>query len=236
LNNKDYKKELLNYLSDFVTDHKKDKIRSVLSLRTRALTLVLEDIYKPHNASAVIRTSECLGIQDIHVVEDRNPYDVNPYVTRGSAKWITLYHYNHHNQQNIEKCFSNLRSEGYQILATTPHDYGQPYQETTLIQKTAIVFGEEENGISDFVKSNADGFITIPMNGFTESFNISVSAAIILAHYANQVKSKFDWELSDEEKFNLTLNWYENIVPNVEYHLKHFRNKYQLNTNADPND
>jgi len=241
LNNTEYKTALLHYFSAFVTGHKKEKIGNVLSQRTRALTVVLEDIYKPHNASAVIRTAECLGIQDIHIVEDRNPYDDNPYVTRGSAQWITLHHYRHHNQQNIKKCFSQLKNQGYQIIATTPHDDAQPYQSMEINQKMAIVFGAEETGISDFVRANADAFVTIPMAGFTESFNISVSAAILLAHYVDKIKLKLNWELSDEEKFNLTLDWYEGIVPNAACHLRDFRKKYQLqnyggNTKTEQND
>lgn len=227
LNSIAYKKELLSYLSAYVTDHKKERFEEVLNKRTRHLTIVLEDLFKAHNASAVMRTAEGLGLQDIHVVEQRNAYDYNPYVLRGAGKWLTLHRYND-TDQNMKCCFDYLRSHGYQVLATSPHEYAKDYNAYEIDQKTALVFGAEETGVSDYVKKNADGFVKIPMNGFTESFNISVSAAIILEHYNRQIRSNNNGiQLTSEEAFALRLEWYQKMVPKVDAHIRAFNKTFK---------
>lgn len=227
LNSISYQKELLDYLSDYVTENKKTRFEDILSQRTRHLTIVLEDLFKAHNASAVMRTAEAMGIQDIHVVEQRNAYDYNPYVLRGAGKWLTLHRYNE-TDQNMKMCFSHLKKQGYQILATSPHEYAKDYKDFKITKKTALVFGAEETGISDYVKESADAFVKIPMRGFTESFNISVSAAIILEEYNQQLRNKCkDYHLTQEEIFALKLEWYQKMVPNVDSHLRAFEKSYR---------
>ncbi|WP_456462220.1 TrmH family RNA methyltransferase [Reichenbachiella sp.] len=223
-NNRAYQEQWLAYMSEYVTDNKKQLFEKVLSKRTRYLTVVLEDLFKAHNASAVMRTAEGLGIQDIHVVEQRNAYDYNPYVLRGAGKWLTLHKYNQ-TEQNMRVCFDQLKSQGYQILATSPHEYAKDYREFDIKQRTAVVFGAEETGISDFVKENADGFVQIPMYGFTESFNISVSAAIVLEDFSRQIRDDREIDLSPDEIFELKLEWYQKMVPNVEVHQRAFEKK-----------
>ncbi|MEO9966992.1 MAG: RNA methyltransferase [Reichenbachiella sp.] len=231
MNNTDYNEALLNYLSDFVTDNKKERFEEILQHRTRHLTVVLEDLFKAHNASAVMRTAEGLGLQDIHVVEQRNAYDYNPYVLRGAGKWLTLHRYND-TELNMKTCFDHLKMEGYQILATSPHAYANDYRDFQIDQKTALVFGAEETGISDYVKNNADGFVHIPMCGFTESFNISVSAAIILEDFNRKIRChNDDYHLTDKEVFALKLEWYQKMVPNVDKHLHAFSKSYSSKKN-----
>ena len=224
LNSKEYQEALLGYLSDYVTDNKKDRFEDVLNQRTRHLTVVLEDLFKAHNASAVMRTAEGLGLQDIHVVEQRNAYDYNPYVLRGAGKWLTLHKYRR-SDQNMAICFNHLRNNGYQILATSPHEYAKDFRDFEIVTKTAVVFGAEETGISDYVRDNADGFVKIPMRGFTESFNISVSAAIILEDFNRQIR-KHDYALTTEEKFALRLEWYKKMVPKLDVHMRAFQKEY----------
>ncbi|SHK49027.1 tRNA (guanosine-2'-O-)-methyltransferase [Reichenbachiella agariperforans] len=215
-----YDQKLLRYLDQYVTDNKKRKFEQVLNQRTRHLTFVVEDIFKSHNASAVMRTAECLGLQDVHVVEQNNKFDFNPYVLRGSGKWLTVHHHKDQ-EQNVKTCFAMLREQGYQILATSPRE-AVDYREVDLTKKTAVVFGAEEIGISNYVKEHADQLITIPMAGFTESFNISVSAAIVLEFYNHAIRKTEGWQLSSEEKFSLLLEWYQKVVPKIDMHLKYF--------------
>ena len=226
LNSIEYQKALLAYLSDYVTENKKERFEAVLGQRTRFLTVVLEDLFKAHNASAVMRTAEGLGLQDIHVVEQRNAYDYNPYVLRGAGKWLTLHKYNR-TEQNMKLCFDHLKSQGYQILATSPHEYAKDYREFEIKQKTAVVFGAEETGISDYVREHADGFVQIPMRGFTESFNISVSAAIVLEDFNRQIRSLENIGLTSDEIFALKLEWYKKMVPNVDTHIRSFNKKFE---------
>ncbi|MCV9386110.1 TrmH family RNA methyltransferase [Reichenbachiella ulvae] len=228
MDKKEYDRLLFEYLDQYVTDNKKQVFDQVLNQRTRKLTLVLEDIFKPHNASAVMRTAECLGLQDVHVVEQNNSFDFNPYVLRGSGKWLTVHHHKDRKSHNIESCFRQLKEGGYQIIATSPKSSAVDYREVDLSKKTAVIFGAEETGISEYVTENADQLITIPMKGFTESFNISVSAAIVLEYFNHELRKSDGWQLSSEEKFSLLLEWYRKVVPKVHLHIKHFEKNLNL--------
>lgn len=219
--------ELLEYLSQYITDHKKAKMEEVLALRSRYFTLVLEDIYKPHNASAVIRTCDCFGIQDVHIIEKLNSYNVNPYVTRGAAQWVDIHKYEGNKEHSgVDVCFDHLREEGYKIFATSPHGKSIPLCELQPDQKIALVFGNEHEGVSGEVIEKSDGVVHIPMTGFTESFNISVSASICLYDLQQKITmSRPDlYYLSEEEKAALRFRWYKNIVKNVDIHIKQFYN------------
>ena len=139
--------------------------------RTRYLTVVLEDIFQSQNASAVLRTCDCFGIQDVHIIENRNPYEINPDVELGSAKWLNMNRYNKSGHNTLE-AFTELRKKGYKIIATSPHKNDLMIQDLPIEHKIALVFGSEREGLSDIALQNADAFVKIPMYGFTESFNI----------------------------------------------------------------
>lgn len=228
MSKKEYNSALVEYLADYVSEHKKRRIDEVLGLRTRQLTVVLEDIYKPHNASAVLRTCECYGIQDLHIVEQEHQYDINPYVTRGAAQWVTMHRYDNPENHNIESCFRKLKEQNYHIVATSVEDTSVEMDEIPLDGKIALVFGTEFNGISDYVKTNADDFVKIPMLGFTDSYNISVSAAILLQQIMPQLRTKENWMLTDIEKQQTRLDWYRQIVKNVDIHERKFQNERSL--------
>lgn len=208
---------LTEYLAQFITENKRSKIETALLYRTRHFAVVLEDIYQPHNASAVLRTCECLGIQDVHVIESRNRYRPNPDVVMGSNKWLDLYHHGTaietDAETNSSTCMDSLRSQGYQIVATSPH--GNPVQlaDFPLKQKSAFVFGSEEPGLSQTILENADMAISLPMFGFTESYNISVCVAIAMARLVERLhQSKLAWQLTEYERSELRLKWYRRII------------------------
>lgn len=207
-------KDLIDYLSGFITEQRKENFHQVLNFRTRYITLVLEDIYQSHNASAVLRSSECFGIQDVHIIENRNEYNINPDVTLGSNKWLTICRYNQ-KENNTEEAITRLRQNGYRIVATTPHHANQVDLDAFDLYpgKCALIFGSELNGISDSVKSLADEFLIVPMFGFTESFNISVSAAIVLYQLTYRLhKSNINWQLKEDEKRELFLDWIKKTI------------------------
>src|SRR6185312_4838580 len=104
------KSELLGHLSQFVTEERKKRFEEVLQNRTRHIAIALEDIYQPHNASAVLRSCDCFGIQDVHIIENENKYTVNPDVALGSEKWLTLQRYN--DEQSLDNCINTLRAKG----------------------------------------------------------------------------------------------------------------------------
>ncbi len=210
----DKEKQVLQHLARFVSDHKKDFIEKVLSVRTRHVTIVMEDIYQSQNASAVIRTAECMGLQDVHIIEQLSKYDFNPRVLKGSNKWMTLHRYRDRRINNTQKCFDTLHAQGYQILVTDPDPDGTSIDDIEVgEQKLAVVFGNELRGVSDYAKQYADMRITIPMFGFTESLNISVSVAICLKTLISGLH-QYDgnWTITDDEKEHLRLDWYRKIV------------------------
>ncbi|MEN2283039.1 RNA methyltransferase [Algoriphagus sp. SE2] len=215
---------LLEYLGKYITDHKKSVIEKVLIQRTRFFTVVLEDIFKPHNASAVLRSCDCFGIQDVHVIEKAKEYKVNPFVTRGASQWVDLYKYNNADGYGLTDCFSNLRSKGYKVLATSPSSSSIPLEKLNPNEKIALVFGNEHEGVSKDVIKNADGLAHVPMLGFTESFNISVAASLFLHHLTQNVNKENvkGFYLSDQEKSELKLKWYRSIVKNSEIHERVF--------------
>lgn len=209
---------LINYLSSFITPERKHTFAKVLAFRTRYLCVVLEDIYQSHNASAVLRTCDCFGIQDIHIIENRNEYNINPDVTLGSNKWLNIYRYNH-KDDNTADAINSLKAKGYRIVATTPHQRKEaPLANFDLNKgKAALVFGSELKGISEVVKQHADEFLMIPMFGFTESFNISVSAAIILNELMNKLhRTSVNWMLSQDEKQEILLHWLKKTIKHPE--------------------
>lgn len=214
--------KLLNHLMGFVSENKKQLFEQIILQRTRHITVVLEDIFQPHNASAVLRTCDCFGIQDVHIIENKNKYEVNPDVALGSSKWLNLFKYNSGDENTIE-AFNSLRKKGYRIVATTPHKNDCLLQDLNLDSKIALVFGTELDGLSDAAIQHADEFVKIPMYGFTESFNISVSAAIILHYLTEKLRnSNIKWELSENEKTGIKLNWVRNVVKRSELIEKEF--------------
>lgn len=213
---------LLEYLETYVTENRKSLFRKVLAQRTRHFTVVLEDIYQPHNSSAVMRSCDIFGVQDVHVIENKYSSKVSRHVAKGSQKWLTFHRY-HEKSNNTLDCLNHLRSHGYQIIATTPHNDSCMLSEFDISKKSAFVFGKEKEGVSDLVKEQADGFLKIPMVGFTESLNISVAAAIILNDVTDRVKnSNTIWQLTDKEQSKLYMEWIEKSIKNVEKIKEYF--------------
>jgi len=209
-----YEKELIEYLEDFVSARRMELFDKVLVNRTNYLTVVLEDIYQPHNASAVLRTCDCLGIQKVHIIENRNKYNVNPDVALGSDKWLSLVKYNE-KENNTADAYSALKKNDYRIVATVPRAGKEVSLDDFDISrgKTALVFGTEMHGLSKQAVDQADEYLKIPMFGFTESYNISVSAALILYQLVKSLhNSDIPWQLDDREKTALKLNWLKKTI------------------------
>lgn len=200
--------EIIEVLSDMVSESRLSIFNEVLDNRTRYITVVLEDIFQSHNASAVIRSCDCSGIQDVHMIENSFKFAENPDVALGSSQWITKCKYNSQENNTLE-AIQSLRKRGYRIVATTPHTNDTLVSNLDLSKgKIALFFGSERPGLSQIVMDNADEFVKIPMYGFTESYNISVSAAICLYDIVNRLrKTEINWHLSFNEKEELLAQW-----------------------------
>lgn len=225
-------KALVSYLSEFVNEDRLQLLKSVLEQRTRHITVVLEDIYQSQNASAVIRTCDCFGVQDIHIIENENEYRLNPDVVLGSSKWVSIYRHDKA-QNNTLETLQKLKKSGYRIVATTPHSRQLSLQEYDICQqKTALVFGSELTGVSELVMQEADDFMTIPMYGFTESFNISVSVAIALYHFTTELrKSSVNWQLADSEKDEVMSEWLTRTLKYGEKIVRKFYDEQKFSPN-----
>lgn len=218
--------ELINFLKQFVTDNRLEVFDKVLENRTRYITVAVEDIYQSQNASAVLRTSDCLGLQNIHIIENKNKYEVNPDVALGSSKWLNLIKYNK-TENNTLEAIKKLKESGYRIVATSPHKEDVDLEKFDLGKgKVVLFFGNEVMGLSELMIENADEYLKIPMYGFTESFNISVSAAIILHHLTSKLRnSDINWQLTDFEKEELKLTWLKKTIKSSSLLVNEFLSK-----------
>ena len=201
-------KELIHHLSPLITNERWNRFQKVLAERTQYLTIVLENIYQPLNASAVLRSADCFGIQDVHVIENYNEFHPDREVAMGSSRWLNIQRYNK-TENNSLNCIKKLKKEGYRIVATSPHINDCNLHDFELSKgKTALFFGTEMEGLTDIVLQEADEHLKIPMYGFTESFNLSVAAAICLQHLSHQLRQQnINWQLDKEAKESTLLNW-----------------------------
>lgn len=214
--------KLISYLRDFMTNERAEKMDLVVKNRTRHISILLENIYQSQNASAVLRTADCFGVQDIHVVENENEFDVHPDIALGSSKWLTIHRYNQ-TANNTVAAINELKSKGYRILATMPHENECMLDDLDLSIPTVFMFGTELTGLSDEAIAHADGFVKIPMYGFTESFNISVSAALVLQNAVSKIRnSNVNWQLPREEEDEIILEWYKRTVKNSDMIVERF--------------
>lgn len=197
---------------EHISDHKRNLFDQILENRTRHITVVLENIFQPHNASAVLRSCDCFGVQDVHIIENGNTYETSPGIDMGSSKWLTLYRYNQQ-ENNTITAIQSLKKKGYKIIATTPHTNDCLIGDLPIDEPFALMFGTELTGLSDLAMKEADAFVRLPMYGFTESYNISVSVALSLYETTERLrKTDVDWHLNEQEKLDLKLNWVRQVI------------------------
>ncbi len=226
--------ELYERLSSFISENKRSLFDRIAPQRTRHVTVVLEDIYQPHNASAVVRTCDLLGVQDVHIIENRNKYTVNPDVTLGSSKWVDMHRYKGATDNSLA-CMRALKQRGYLIVATSPRSDNATPATIPLDRPLAFCFGTELTGLSDDIMQHADIGLRIPMYGFTESYNISVSAAITLYTVTERLRqSDVQWQLPQDELLALKLEWARKMVHNAHHLEERIRMDASRRSGTDP--
>lgn len=201
---------IIRALELMITPERKQRFQTILSNRTRHFTVVVEDIFQLHNASAVVRSCEVFGIQEAHFIENRNQSSINENIALGAEKWIDI-----RKHSSAAACLRELKSKNYRLIATSSHRQAISLDDFDISQPAALIFGTEGNGVSEDVIDMADACLTIPMVGFTESLNISVAAAIVLQNLSARLRrSSIDWSLTPVDAQATYLNWLKNSIKN----------------------
>lgn len=216
----------IEYLKNFITEKRFERFVNVLNQRTRYVTIVLEDVFQGHNAAAVLRSCDCFGVQDIYCAENRNEFKPNEEVSMGASQWLNIYRFREKEKNNTEICYQTLREKGYKIVATSPHANAVSIKDLKLDEPIALVFGAEKEGLTEYALNNADESVFIPMYGFTESFNISVTVALCLYEVINRLrKSNINYYLSEKEKQEILLQWMKNSIKDADRILERLEEK-----------
>lgn len=204
--------DYLNYLEGFITENRKQGFLDVLKNRTKHFTIVTEDLFQLHNTSAVMRSCEVFGLQELHVIEENMGKTIDKEIAMGAEKWVDIHRHN-----SSQHCIDSLREQGYQIVATTPHAESSLLEHFDISKPAALFFGTERSGLSDEIINQADRYIKIPMVGFTESLNISVSAAIIIQDITTRLRnSELDWQLTDSEIIEKRIDWARKTIKDID--------------------
>ncbi|PKG50469.1 TrmH family RNA methyltransferase [Olleya sp. 1-3] len=212
--------QLLEHLETFLTDHRLERFNKVLSQRTKHFTVATEDVYQLHNTSAVMRSCDVFGLQELNIVEETNSKSIDREIAMGAQKWVDLNRYH-----SVKECITDLKAKGYQIVATTPHTDDCDLYDFDVTKKSCFFFGRETDGLSEEVLRQADSFLKIPMVGFTESLNISVSAAIVLQHATSKLKkTDIDWQLTETELLEKRLDWCKKTIKSYDEITARFYN------------
>lgn len=205
-------RKLLEYLENFISEERKQRFLDILEYRSKYLTVAIEDVFQLHNTSAVIRSCESFGIQEAHVMEGRFGKRLDKNIAMGAQQWVDVRRYD-----NTLDCITALKEGGYRIIATTPHKDSSLLDDFEITGKTALFFGTEREGLSKKVMQGSDGFLKIPMVGFTESLNISVSAAILLQTLSTKLrKTDLPWQLTESEKLRKRLDWTKKSIKSID--------------------
>ncbi len=229
MHNLDYKTALTTYLEGFVSERRRGRLHEVLNQRTAHLAVVLEDVYQSHNFSAVLRSADIFGVQNVNFIENRNKLKISEDVSMGSTQWLSLNRYQNY-ENNTQKCLSNLKQQGYKIVATSLHQNSISLAQLNISQPIALVFGTELTGISKDVEEMADEFIKLPMYGFTESFNISVCAALCMHDLSTRIRNEIpNHFLSQQQKEEIYIEWLKVSVKKHELIIKEFDANYFKN-------
>lgn len=213
--------KLLNYLETYLTENRRTRFENVLKQRTKHFTVATEDVYQLHNTSAVIRSCDVFGIQEVNIVEEVNSKRIDREIAMGAQKWVDLNRYH-----TTKACIKDLKAKGYKIVATTPHIAGCDLIDFDITKRSCFFFGRETEGLSQHVIDEADTYLKIPMVGFTESLNISVSAAIILQHVTAQLrKSAIKWQLTEEELVEKRFDWIKKTITDYDAIVDRYKSK-----------
>ncbi|WP_298148787.1 RNA methyltransferase [Flavobacterium sp.] len=203
--------DYLHYLETFLTDARKARFDEVLVNRTNHIAVAIEDVYQLHNTSAVLRSCESFGVQQLHVIEERFGKRIDKEIAMGAQKWVDVHRFD-----RVDACVLDLKNRGYQIVATSPRGTDCDLHDFDVQQPFVVFFGTERHGLSAEVLDQADRFLKIPMVGFTESLNISVSAAIIIQQLTDRIRREVPhWQLDERSYYETKLRWTKASIKDI---------------------
>lgn len=212
MNRVNMQNEWIQRLRTYVTPERMQRFQAALGHRTRLLTVVLEDVYQSHNMSACLRSCDCFGVQEVHVIENKHDFEIIPEITRGAGQWLSVHRYNRQDV-NTGECLRHLREQGFEIVGASPHNGSEPLEQFELTHPAALVFGTELYGLSAEARAGIDRFLHIPMMGLTESLNVSTAVAICLHHLTWKLRqSSLPWKLTEPERQELLIHWMRTVV------------------------
>jgi len=202
-------------LGKLVSERRLRRMIGVLLERLTSVTLVAENLIDPHNHSALVRTAEGFGLDRVHVVEMPNKYKRCGAIVRGADRWV---HIDKHD--GLSKSLGNLQAQGFVLAAADVGPDCVPVTELPDDRPVAIIMGSERDGLSTRAKTMVDTRFTIPMQGFTESFNVSVSAAITLFEVTKRRRAYLDrqgirGELDEQQRRERLDLWLRKSVKNA---------------------
>jgi len=216
--------DVYEYMKGFLTEERLSKIEKYAEESSDFVLPVLENIYQFRNAAAIIRSVEACGFHKIAALEEENVFNPNIRVARGADTWMQV--------EKMPKTMSSLqqiRDKGYKILAVSPEKNAVSLPEYELKEPVALIFGTEMEGVSQEVLDFADETLIIPMYGFTQSFNVSVAAAICMYELKQKLlKSDIDYKLSDEKKLAMKIRWAVNSARSGDEILNYYLKKHNI--------
>lgn len=222
-----------------ITPERGAKMRRVVENRTRKIAIVLEDIFQPHNAAAVLRSCDAFGLQQVFTIENRHKLKISHNVDMGSSKWLDIERFvsprarkfrvneprehamSQASQENIHRALGEVKSRGYKLVAATLREGAGRMDDVPLSSPIALMIGTELSGLSDICHEAADYTFSLPMMGFCQSLNLSVFSAICLNALTSRLRAQGDtWKLSQLERKELLLNWLKKSIPFPEQYLE----------------
>ncbi len=200
----DWYQKRIDLLREFMTGDRFSILERTLSMRTRYMTVMAENMFHGQNAAALIRHCEAFGVQDMHTVESVCPFEPSASVVRGTDQWVNV-----HRHKTTTGALAELKAQGYRIVATTPHrNDSTPATFDVTKGRFALIFGTEHAGISEEVIAAADEFLMIPMCGMVESLNVSASAAILIYTLTQRIRQDIPaWGLTPSEHLEMLYRW-----------------------------
>ena len=183
-----------------MTPQRTEKLTSVLNKRQPDITVVLENVFDPHNISAVMRTCDAVGVQEIYILNTKIPRHKKwgPRSSSSAAKWLTIHQY-----ESAEQCFSSLRKRYSSILTTHLSSDAVSLHQLDFTKSIALVFGNEHSGVTEEIRAMADGNFLIPQAGIIQSLNISVACAVTLyeAYRQKELAGHYDQRRLDNARY-----------------------------------